>query len=131
MESSGSIWVGVLVRLRAFEASDAAAYSGWNYDSEQQRALDFIPLPRSQQADREWIDRETRRERHDDDDFRFVIENMDHQVVGDLTVHHADLRTGTFSYGISIARPHRRRGYAREAIQLILRYYFDELATRR
>jgi RimJ/RimL family protein N-acetyltransferase len=47
--------------------------------------------------------------------------------VGDLTVHQCDRRSGTFSYGVSIASVHRRKGYAREAILLALRYYFGEL----
>jgi RimJ/RimL family protein N-acetyltransferase len=30
-------------------------------------------------------------------------------------------------YGLVIAAAHQRRGYAREAVQLVLRYYFEEL----
>jgi RimJ/RimL family protein N-acetyltransferase len=126
MAHQHSIWTGNRIRLRAFELSDSRTYADWNVDTEQARALDFIHFPRSEQGDIDWAEREVRRERQGDD-FRFTIEDQDGVVIGDLTVHHSDRRSGTFSYGISIAREYRRRGYASEAIRVMLRYYFDEL----
>jgi RimJ/RimL family protein N-acetyltransferase len=63
----------------------------------------------------------------DGDAFRFVIVDSSGDVIGDLTTHHCDPRTGAFSYGITIRREQRRKGYATEAIALVLRYYFQEL----
>lgn len=34
---------------------------------------------------------------------------------------------GVFKYGLRILRPYWRRGYARESITIVLRYYFHEL----
>jgi RimJ/RimL family protein N-acetyltransferase len=34
---------------------------------------------------------------------------------------------GHFGYGLSIAKDHRRKGYASEAVLLLLRYFFQEL----
>jgi RimJ/RimL family protein N-acetyltransferase len=47
--------------------------------------------------------------------------------VGSIDTHHCNPRTGTFSYGIDIIPGQQRNGYAREAILLVLKYYFEEL----
>ena len=41
--------------------------------------------------------------------------------------HTCDARQGTFRYGVAIRREHWRRGYASEAIRLVLAYFFREL----
>lgn len=63
----------------------------------------------------------------DDDTYRWVIETLDGEPVGAMDTHSCSPRNGTFSYGVDIAHEHRRRGYAREAIHLVLRWYFEEL----
>jgi RimJ/RimL family protein N-acetyltransferase len=126
MTSNSSVWQGQLVRLRAFTAADWEVYYAWDQDDEQARRLYAIPFPQSPAAVREWAEREASRTR-EGDDFRFVIENLAGEVVGDLTTNRCDPRVGSFSYGIAIRRDHRRRGYAAEAISLVLRYYFHEL----
>jgi RimJ/RimL family protein N-acetyltransferase len=126
IDTSNSIWQGKLIRLRALEPADWEAYVAWNQDDEQARSLYSIPLPQSEEAVRRWAEKEATKEATGDN-FRFVIENVEGEVVGDLTTHHCDSRAGTFSYGVSIARERRRKGYAKEAILLALRYYFQEL----
>jgi RimJ/RimL family protein N-acetyltransferase len=121
-----SIWCGRLVRLRAFEADDWEDYYAWNSDDEQARNLQHIPFPQTPDAVRHWAEREAART-PEGDNFRFVIEDAAGQVAGDLTVHDCDRRVGTFSYGISIRRGLRQRGYAADAIGVVLRYYFEEL----
>jgi RimJ/RimL family protein N-acetyltransferase len=126
MDTSASIWQGERVRLRAIEPSDWDAYFRWNQDDEQARGVSSIPFPQSAEAVRQWAQQEATR-KPEEDAFRFVIENETGEVVGDLTTHHCDARVGSFSYGITIRREHRRNGYAAEAITLVLRYYFREL----
>ena len=126
MDTSASIWQGERVRLRAIEPSDWEAYFAWNQDDEQARGVSSIPFPQSAEAVRQWAQQEATR-KPEGDAFRFVIENETGEVVGDLTTHHCDARVGSFSYGITIRREHRRNGYAAEAIALVLRYYFREL----
>ncbi len=46
---------------------------------------------------------------------------------GTINTHSCDPRHGTFGYGLAIAREHWRKGYASEAICLVLAYYFREL----
>ncbi len=114
------------MRLRAIEPSDWEVYFAWNQDDEQARGVSNIPFPQSAEAVRQWAQQEATR-KPEGDAFRFVIENETGEVVGDLTTHNCDARVGSFSYGITIRREHRRNGYAAEAIALVLRYYFREL----
>lgn len=114
------------MRLRAIEPSDWAVYFAWNQDDDQARGVSHVPFPQSEEAVRQWAQREATRT-PEGDNFRFVIENERGEVVGDLTTHHCDPLAGAFSYGITIPREHRRKGYASEAIALVLRYYFREL----
>jgi RimJ/RimL family protein N-acetyltransferase len=47
--------------------------------------------------------------------------------VGIINTFECSRRHGTFKYGLSIDRRHWGKGYAREAIAIVLRYYFREL----
>jgi RimJ/RimL family protein N-acetyltransferase len=123
--SPRGMWRGPRVRLRAFEVEDWETYRAWDADDEQARNLDQVHFPRSADAARQWAEREAARE-PDGDNFRFVIENEHGEVVGDLSTHDCDPRVGSFSYGISIRSQQRGKGYASEAIPLVLRYYFLE-----
>ncbi len=57
----------------------------------------------------------------------FVHAPVDVGVAGTISTHHADRRNGNVKYGIAIMKEHQRKGYAAEAIRLVLRYYFQEL----
>lgn len=126
----GSIWQGKRVGLRGFEPGDWQVYFAWDRDTEQSRAVYRIPFPCSQEATQRWAAEEAVRQPQDDG-FRFVIENEEGEVVGDLTTHHCDRRVGTFAYGLAIRDGFRRRGYAVEAVELVLRYYFEELGYQK
>jgi len=125
-DESRSLWQGKLIRLRAIEPTDWETYFAWNFDDQQTRPLYFIPFPQSREAVRRWAEQESTQSLKDDN-VRFTIARTeDNAVVGDLGVHDADPRVGTFSYGINIKREEQRKGYASEAILLLLRYYFQE-----
>ena len=47
--------------------------------------------------------------------------------VGSIVTLNCDPRTGVFSYALDIAKPYRRKGYAEDAIRLIVAYYFRTL----
>lgn len=119
-------WQGARVRLRAIEPDDGATFARWNLDSERGRRLDFVWPPTSEAATRAWAEAESQR-RLEGDTYRWIIETLDGEPVGAIDTHSCSPRHGTFSYGIDIAREHQRRGYAREAIRLVLRWYFEEL----
>ncbi len=121
-----NIWEGKLVKLRAIEPEDAEFFYQWNLDSETGRWLDRVWLPTSLESQKEWAQRLSR-QRPEDDTFFWVIESRKEGVVGCINTHHCDRRVGSFQYGIAVRAEFRGRGYASEAIFLVLRYYFQEL----
>lgn len=116
---------GERVRLRAVEASDWEIHYPWNRDSEIGQIADEIWFPSSREQVRAWAENEAQRGA-ENDDFRFQIETLDGEFVGTLNTHHCNRRCGTFQYGLAVLPQHRRKGYASEAIRLVLRYYFRE-----
>lgn len=121
-----SIYQGQHVRLRAIEPADWEIFYNWDSsDSDHARSVDEIWFPSSRVQMREWAERETRRG-DDKDAFRFAIEELNGQLVGTLNTHSCNPRCGTFMYGLAVLPPYQRRGYASEAITLVLRYYFLE-----
>lgn len=121
-----SFWQGERIHLRASEPGDWETYFNWNQDDEQARRLYFIHPPQSRETVRRWVEAAAT-ERPEGDAFRWVIANEADEVVGGITTHSCDRRVGTFSYGLNVAVAHRGRGYAAEALTLVLRYYFHEL----
>jgi RimJ/RimL family protein N-acetyltransferase len=123
---SNDFWLGQRVRLRALEPTDADTFIAWNRDSQRARRLDFLWPPQSEPAVRAWVEAQSRK-RLENDSFHWMIENMAREPVGSIATHHCDAHAGSFSYGIDIVDGQRRKGYAGEAIRMVLRYYFDEL----
>lgn len=116
---------GEKVRLRAVEPSDWETFSQWDLDTDAARRSYNIPFPQSQAAVRRKLE-ERSLQKPDGDVFRFVIVNKANAAVGTINTHSCDARSGTFKYGLGIGREHQRKGYAAEAIRLVLRYYFLE-----
>lgn len=120
-----NIFEGNLVRLRAVEPSDWEFYFNWDRGTtENGRLTDEIWFPSSSVASKEWAEKEARHQ--DGDAFRFHIETLIGEPVGTINTHACQPRSGTFMYGLGIKEEHRRKGYASEAIRLVLRYYFGE-----
>jgi RimJ/RimL family protein N-acetyltransferase len=121
-----NIFEGKLVRLRAVEPDDWQNHAEWDRDTEMARHLYFIPFPQSSLASKQWAERAAERKEMPSDNFHFQIETLDGVQVGSIATHDCDLRNGTFSYGLSTMAQYRRKGYASEAIRLLLRYFFQE-----
>jgi RimJ/RimL family protein N-acetyltransferase len=126
MDAVQDFWHGKKVRLRAVEPSDAQYFIHWNRDSERAQNLDFVWPPQSEASVREYAEKESRRAL-ENDTFHWMIENEKGETVGSINTHHCSPRDGTFEYALDIDPGQRGRGYAGEAILLVLRYYFDEL----
>ena len=123
---AGYVWEGERVRLRAVEPDDWQTFFDWNRDSDAARSAYRVPFPRSAEGTRRWA-AETALRQPEGDVYRWVIENLAGEMVGSINTHSCDPRNGTFGYGITIRQEYQRRGYASEAIALVLRYYFEEL----
>lgn len=124
-----NIFQGKLVRLRAGEPSEDAIFQNWTReDPDNGRFLYEIsfPSPSPSPSPRSSEPAAGESRSVDGDNFPFTIETLQGEVAGAIHIHHCNMRCGTFMYGIGILPPHRRKGYAHEAIWLALRYYFDE-----
>ena len=119
-------WQGNLVRLWAIEPADADALFEWNQDTEMTRSLYRVPFPQSREANMRWV-QETSTRGPQNDNYFWVIESLVGEMVGTLSTHSCEPRNGSFKYGLAIMEAHKRKGYASDAIRLLLRYYFDEL----
>lgn len=121
-----SIWQGTRVRLRAVEPADWEYFFAWSDDDVTARRSSEIGFPQSREAVKQWTEKvATAKPEHDH--YRWIIENLEGQAVGTILTHSCDRRVGSFMYGLVIAAEHHRRGYARDAVQLVLRYFFEEL----
>ncbi len=129
-EQGANFWQGRLVRLRGVEPSDAEAFARWNLDSEMARDVEFVWPPVSLAFIRKDLE-ELSLKKLEADAFTWVVEDAHAQAAGVISTHGCEPRAGVFRYGLSVAREHRRRGYATEAVLLVLKYYFEELRYRK
>lgn len=112
--------------LRAIEPSDGDFYQQLNSQRFVDRNQDQIWPPSSLHRQQKRAD-EKALEGFEGDTFAFQIEALETgELAGCIDTHHCDLRSGVFSYGIALDERFRGKGYAREAVLLVLRYYFQE-----
>ncbi|EFH89052.1 GNAT family N-acetyltransferase [Ktedonobacter racemifer] len=117
---------GPTIRLRAVEPEDwEILYQRWGRDVEGDRMTDMVWFPMTREQVRAWAEKESKRGA-EEDNFRFQIETLNGELVGTINTHECDARCGTFYYGVFIEAQHRRKGYAEEALALVLRYFFEE-----
>lgn len=120
-------WEGTRVRLRAIEPSDTRNHVEMDRERNVDRNLDAIMPPNAMARAEKWAREAAERGFHDGDCFLFEIETLDTgEHIGAIDTHHCDPRAGKFEYGITIREAHRGKGYASEAVLLVLRYYFME-----
>lgn len=125
-----NIFQGKKVRLRPKTIGDMEKellkIENNEYDTEIDRLCDVIYLPNSAEVRRASFESDTKAfntwER-----CSLVIETLDNIAVGGIVVTNTNYTNGTFAYGLGVGREYWRRGYASEAIRLLLNYYFSEL----
>lgn len=125
-----NFWQGKNVKLRAVIMSDLENYFTNNIDSEAERNGNILLAPVGNEYLREYVDKLSKLPSLSDELF-LMIENRVGEVVGSITTHSCNKINGVFSYGIHILHKDRGNGYAKEAINLILKYYFYELRYRK
>ncbi|MCY9658808.1 GNAT family N-acetyltransferase [Paenibacillus chondroitinus] len=120
------IWSGKKVRLRPVLASDWEKFHLNDLDSEGARHCDVIYFPRSEEGTKAWAANQAGNVPVSDN-VMLAIETLDGELVGSISTSSCDRRHGTFKYGVAVFREHWRKGYASDAIKILLRYYFEEL----
>lgn len=121
-----NMWEGNRVRLRAILPGDWERFHENDQDSEAARLCDAVYMPRSEDGTKAWAEQQAAKEPSGDNRM-LAIETLDGVLVGSINAHSCDSRNGTFKYGLAIFRAHWRKGYASDAVKILLRYFFHEL----
>jgi RimJ/RimL family protein N-acetyltransferase len=120
-----NMFAGRLVRLRVLEPEDAEIIHRHLQDTEIARRDSRIHWPRSLATIRRRLEPAADAAPTDDQDL--AIETLDGRLVGGIDVQSSNSRNGTFSVGLGLGdRADMGKGYAKEAMLLILRHMFHE-----
>jgi RimJ/RimL family protein N-acetyltransferase len=120
------------LHLRRFRASDVevfaryrsdpavARYQGWDAPYPVERATEFVSTMATAPADvpGEWLQ-------------VAIARSTDGSLVGDCAFAPEEHEPRNAEIGFTVAPEHQGRGYAREAVSLLLRYLFDHLGKHR
>jgi RimJ/RimL family protein N-acetyltransferase len=121
---------GARVRLTAPAEGDAAVIARWQGDGEFLRLLGAVPAaPKSAAQIAEWVRESPKRS----DGYLFAIRPLDDDaLLGYIEFDGILWNQGVGSFSIAIGEPAKRgQGYGYEALQLALRFAFDELNLHR
>lgn len=126
LDYSRYFWQGRRVRLRPLRADDADAMFIARLDSPSRAHLQLgveppVSADELRSSLEKWFDC-----RESGGAILFSVETHDGGYVGGVSLHSMDAKNGVFSFGVVIDGPHRRQGYATEAVGILLRYGFGE-----
>lgn len=117
-------WAGQNLTLRAIQTEDIVIFE--SLDDEILRNMDSLHFPRSVDKMREWIE-----EQLEEDEFRFIAVDRDNNIVGMIETFDCDQKNGTFEYYLAVFESYRGKGYAKEMILMVFRFFFLELAYQK
>ncbi|MCP5096768.1 MAG: GNAT family N-acetyltransferase [Chloroflexi bacterium] len=124
---NNNFWQSKNVRLRTIQDTDWQRFHEEEADTEGIRGGEpGIQIPRSPEATQKWVEW-AKKQTGADGLTILAIENMAGEFAGTCNLHNQNDRHGHTSFAIRIFRDFRRQGYAADAIQILLRYAFDEL----
>jgi RimJ/RimL family protein N-acetyltransferase len=126
LDYSRYFWQGEKVRLRPLRIEDAEQGFISSLDSPSRQLLQLgIELPTSVEILRSSLEKYVDC-KDTDGVIVFAIENHEGVDIGSVSFHSRNRKNGTFSFGVVIDRAHRRKGYAEDAVRIVLRYGFRE-----
>ena len=126
LDYSRYFWQGEKVRLRPLRLDDTERAFIAGLDSPSRQVLQLgVELPTTEEGLRASLEKLV-----DCKDaggiIIFTVETLDGENVGGLSYHSRDRKSGVFSFGVVIDRAYRQKGYAEDAIKILLRYGFRE-----
>jgi RimJ/RimL family protein N-acetyltransferase len=117
------LYEGKKVRLRALEREDLKRCVEWFKDPDVRENL-FLDRPMSMAEEEKWYEEHLKRE----NDMIFCIETLKCRHIGNVGIHKIDHKNRHAELGIVIGdKSYWNKGCGTEAIQLALRYAFDDL----
>lgn len=123
-------WQGNNICLRAMEESDADFFYETLQDMDIQRNESDIRVPMSHKACADFAMEQASKGNDNLSPF-LIIEDKEKNRVGMASPSIEDSRVGVFTCGIFIKPEYQRKGYAKEAIFLILKFYFKQLRCQK
>lgn len=126
MDYSQYFWQGEKVRLSGLRGDDAESAFAAMLESPARQVLQLgIELPHSVEQWRAFLEKYA--DCKDVDGLIiFAIEDLEGNNVGGISYFARHRKNGTFSMGLDIDAPYRRKGYAYEAARILMRYAFHE-----
>lgn len=126
MTDGNNLFRGELVRLVAPSERDAPVLARWSEDADYLRAVDSDyarPLSAEEAALR------LNPEDSDPNKVEFHLRTLaDDRLIGFVALHSIEWNNGAGLLAVGIGEPeYRGKGYGTDALQLLLRYAFDEL----
>ena len=119
---------GKLVRLRAYEKSDADALFRWFADAEVTRWLGPPNFPSRAQQEK-FIELASA---GGDDAKYFAIETLDGRLVGDTGIRFIDWKSRKAEFFITIGEKHCwDKGFGTDALRIVIRLAFDRMNLNR
>lgn len=131
LDYSNYFWKTDRIRLRALSIDDAGHRFAGSIDSISIEEFNIgIELPTNVERQQAWLEKYGGC-KEVNNMIAFAIETHDQDYVGMATIHSMDERHGKFGFSMIVDRPHRKRGYAEDAVRLILKYGFMERRFRK
>lgn len=119
---SNYFWENDHIRLRRFKESDWKKLYETQNNSEEVRYYEGGLEPLKTEAKYKQYILDNLESPH-----KFAIDDKDGNYVGTTSISGINESAGTFHYAIQIFKDYRKRGYAKEAVHIVLKYAFDEL----
>lgn len=121
-----NMFEGDRVRLRGTEPDDWTHFQRWDADTDASRFGWMVHAPRGSEAAKKFAQEASAAAALDDDNRRFIIETLDGVPVGSLNTHGCSRLHRRFEYGIALDREQWGKGYAEDALVVLLRFMFEE-----
>jgi RimJ/RimL family protein N-acetyltransferase len=123
-----NMWKGNKIFLRTVKMSDLDTFFNTeiDFDTGDQRRGFFVLSPISMIEQRERVEKFAKNS-FENDELMLIMEDKDGNPVGSINTHSCNKKNGSFEYGVGVKGEHRGKGYAKEAIIMVLRYFFGEL----
>lgn len=126
LDYSHYFWQGSQIRLRAFTVDDADYRFAQSLDSVARQVFNLgMELPTTVELQKAYLEKVSGCQQVNNM-IVFAIENLENELAGVLTMHSIDERHGKFSFGILVNRPYRQRGYAEDAVRIVMKFGFRE-----
>ena len=127
-----NFWESERIRVRSAEEADLVflVESRKSPDSLRQWYEDEILFPLSEKEARDGFTSDLS-DFYKDDKKLFILETLNADYAGQLQIWQVNRRAGVFRHGIFLEEEYRGKGFAKEALLIVLDFYFNELNYRK